>query len=173
MIKEFAEYEKLDPIKDVDKLLEISRCKAFYIIFDNKTKDEVSMPLDYCSGEFATLLRNETIKPFKKSNMIPITKKNALMLIAEWDYQYEIKTDPVEKDREILIIQYDIPSLTENKIFESDSQTFKKLQFIREQIRNITRIIRDIDWRKTTENERGDIIYSLENLTDLAKNKTI
>ena len=57
-------------------------------------------------------------------------------------------------------------------ITESDSQTYRKLQFIREQIRNITRTVRDVDWNRTTDGEKGDIVDSLENLTSLVKNKT-
>ena len=54
-------------------------------------------------------------------------------------------------------------------ITESDNQTYKKLQFIREQIRNITKTVRDVDWKKTTDGEKGDITNSLENLIDLVK----
>jgi len=162
--------EKLDLIKDVDKLLEISRCDAFYIIFNNKTKNETSMPLDYCSGEYATLLKNETIKPFNKSGMIPITEKNALLLIADWEYPYEIKTLPPD-NRKIVVINYDLTDIKENKLNESDNQTYRKLQFIREQIRNITKTVRDVDWERTTDGEKSDITYSLESLIGLVKNK--
>ena len=54
-------------------------------------------------------------------------------------------------------------------INESDNQNYKKLQFIREQIRNITKTVRDVDWKKTTDGEKGDITNSLENLIDLVK----
>jgi len=59
-----------------------------------------------------------------------------------------------------------------NLINESDNQTYKKLQFIREQIRNITKTVRDVDWNKTTDGEKSDIVDSLDNLTSLVKNKT-
>jgi len=58
-----------------------------------------------------------------------------------------------------------------NLINESDNQTYKKLQFIREQIRNITRTVRDVDWSRTTDGEKSNIIDSLDNLTSLVKNK--
>jgi hypothetical protein len=53
---------------------------------------------------------------------------------------------------------------------ESDSQTYRKIQFIKEQIRNITKTIRDIDWNKTTINEKSDIKELLTNLSMLIKN---
>lgn len=49
-------------------------------------------------------------------------------------------------------------------INESDNQTWRKIQFIKEQIRNITKTIREIDWAHTTPNEKDDIILSLDNL---------
>lgn len=52
---------------------------------------------------------------------------------------------------------------------ESDSQTYRKIQFIKEQIRNITKTIRDINWDKTTINEKKDIEDSLEKLVFLIK----
>jgi hypothetical protein len=176
MIIRFKKFnEKLDLVKDVDKLLEISKCKAFYIIFNNKTKQEISIPLDYCSGEYAALLKGYSVKPYKKSNLIPITEKNALMLIVDWDYSYEIKSDLADEKRKILIIQYDLPDklpeMKENLLNESDTQTYRKLQFIREQIRNITKTIREVDWKKTTDGEKSDISDSLENLVSLVKNK--
>jgi hypothetical protein len=58
-----------------------------------------------------------------------------------------------------------------NLINESDNQTYKKFQFIREQIRNITKTVRDVDWNKTTDGEKSDIVDSLDNLTSLVKNK--
>ena len=58
-----------------------------------------------------------------------------------------------------------------NLINESDNQTYKKLQFIREQIRNITKTVRDVDWNRATDGEKSDIIDSLDNLTSLVKNK--
>ncbi len=54
-------------------------------------------------------------------------------------------------------------------INESDSQNYKKLQFIREQIRNITKTIRDVDWKKITDGEKTSISGSLETLVDLIK----
>ena len=54
-----------------------------------------------------------------------------------------------------------------NLITESDTQTYRKLQFIREQIRNITKTIREIDWKNTTDGEKGDIIISLDGLSSL------
>jgi len=59
-----------------------------------------------------------------------------------------------------------------DQINESDNQNYKKLQFIREQIRNITKTVRDVDWMKTTDGEKSDITVSLENLVDLVKNKS-
>ena len=57
-------------------------------------------------------------------------------------------------------------------ITESDNQTYKKLQFIREQIRNITKTIRDVDWKRTTDGEKLDIMDSLDNLVTLVKKET-
>lgn len=57
-------------------------------------------------------------------------------------------------------------------ITESDTQTYRKLQFIREQIRNITKTIRDIDWRKTTDGEVSDIRTSLDGLSSLINRKS-
>ena len=57
-------------------------------------------------------------------------------------------------------------------INESDNQNYKKLQFIREQIRNITKTIRDVDWKKTTDGEKSGIVDSLDGLVTLIKNKT-
>lgn len=56
-------------------------------------------------------------------------------------------------------------------ITESDTQTYRKLQFIREQIRNITKTIREIDWKKTTDGETSDIVISLDNLSSLINKK--
>lgn len=63
--------------------------------------------------------------------------------------------------------------LNENIINESDNQTWRKLQFIKEQIRNITKTIREIDWAHTTPNEKSSILLSLDSLktvlTDVSK----
>ena len=47
---------------------------------------------------------------------------------------------------------------------ESDTQTYRKLSFIRDCIKNIRRTLKDIDWEKATENERNEIFAEIQNL---------
>ena len=54
-------------------------------------------------------------------------------------------------------------------ILESDTQTYKKLQFIRASVNNIQRILRQIDWSKATENEKRDIKGSIQRLIQIIK----
>ncbi len=54
-------------------------------------------------------------------------------------------------------------------ILESDTQTYKKLQFIRASVNNIQRTLRQIDWSKATENEKRDIKGSIQRLIQIIK----
>jgi len=47
---------------------------------------------------------------------------------------------------------------------ESDNQTYKKLSFVRDCIKNIRKTLKDINWEKATENEKIEIYSEIEKL---------
>jgi len=54
-------------------------------------------------------------------------------------------------------------------LLESDTQTHKRLQFIRASVNNIQRTLRQIDWSKATENEKRDVKGSIQRLVQIIK----
>jgi len=61
----------------------------------------------------------------------------------------------------------ELKQLIKEVLSESDNQTYKKISFVRECIKNIRKTIKEIDWKKTTENERTSIGDDLQKLTEL------
>jgi hypothetical protein len=54
-------------------------------------------------------------------------------------------------------------------LLESEQQTYKKLQFIKDSIFNIRKTLRDIDWSEATQNEKSKLIDMLNDLPKIIK----
>lgn len=61
----------------------------------------------------------------------------------------------------------ELKTLIQEVLQESDNQTYRKISFIRECIKNIRKTIKEIDWEKATLNEKNSINTDLQKLLNL------
>lgn len=61
----------------------------------------------------------------------------------------------------------ELKTLIQEVLQESDNQTYRKISFIRECIKNIRKTIKEIDWEKATPNEKDSINTDLQKLLNL------